>query len=42
MAIYEVLFEAEPETLEEKKRDILETYAQAGVYLGRQMLELNS
>ena len=26
--------------LQEKKQDILETYAQAGVYLGKQLLEM--
>ena len=36
LAIYEVLFDAEPELIEEKKQDILETYTQAGVQLGRQ------
>jgi len=38
LAIYESVFEAEPELIEEKKQDILETYAQAGVHLGRQLL----
>ena len=40
LAIYETVFEAEPELIEEKKQDILETYAQAGVYLGKQLLEM--
>ena len=39
LAIYEVLFDAEPELIEEKKQDILETYTQAGVQLGRQWLD---
>lgn len=39
LAIYESVFEAEPELIEEKKQDILETYAHAGVHLGRQFLE---
>lgn len=39
IAIYEMVFEAEPELIEEKKQDILTTYAQAGVNLGRQLLD---
>lgn len=39
LAIYETVFEAEPELIEEKKQAILETYAQAGVHLGRQLLD---
>ena len=31
--------DAEPELIEEKKQDILETYTQAGVQLGRQWLD---
>ena len=40
LAIYEALFDAEPEIIEEKKQDILETYAQAGVQLGGQLLDV--
>jgi len=39
LAIYESVFEAEPELIEEKKQDILETYSQAGVHLGRKLLD---
>lgn len=39
LTIYETVFESEPELIEEKKQDILETYAQAGIYLGKQLLE---
>lgn len=38
LAIYETVFEAEPELIEEKKQAILETYVQAGVYLGKKLL----
>lgn len=34
MAIYEVLFEFEQEVIEAKKQELLETYTQAGLYLG--------
>lgn len=34
LAVYEVLFEAEPGLIEEKKQDILETNAQAGHAFG--------
>ena len=34
-----IVFDAEPELIEEKKQDILETYTQAGVQLGRQWLD---
>ena len=37
--VYKMVFDAEPELIEEKKLDILETYAQAGVLLGRQLLD---
>lgn len=37
LAIYESVFAAEPELIEEKKQDILETYAQAGIGLGMQL-----
>lgn len=39
MAVYEMVFEAEPEMIEAKKQELLGTYAQAGLYLGKQMLE---
>ena len=38
MAIYEVLFEAEPDVIEAKKQELLETYTQSGVYLGKKLL----
>ena len=38
LAIYETVFESEPELIEEKKQDILETYAQAGVHLAKRLL----
>ncbi len=34
MAIYEMVFETEPEMIEERKQALLETYTQAGLYLG--------
>lgn len=37
LAVYEMVFDAEPELIEEKKQDILETYAQAGIALGQQL-----
>ena len=40
LAVYEMLFDAEPELIEEKKQDILETYTQAGVHLGKQLLDV--
>ena len=40
LAIYEVLFSTELELIEEKKQDILETYSQAGMQLGRQLLDV--
>lgn len=39
LAIYETVFEAEPELIEEKKQAILEIYAQAGMHLGKQLLD---
>ena len=39
MAIYEMVFEAEPEMVEAKKQELLGTYTQAGLYLGKKMLE---
>lgn len=38
MAIYEVLFESEPEVIEAKKQELLGTYTQAGLYLGKKIL----
>ena len=38
MAIYEVLFETEPDVIEAKKQELLETYIQSGVYLGKKLL----
>lgn len=38
MTIYEVLFEAKPDVIEAKKHELLETYTQAGVYLGKKLL----
>ena len=37
MEIYETVFEFEPDMIEAKKQDLLGTYAQAGVYLGKQI-----
>ena len=39
MEIYETVFEFEPDMIETKKQELLGTYAQAGLYLGKQMLE---
>ena len=39
MAIYEMVFEAEPEMIDAKKQELLGTYTQAGLYLGKKMLE---
>ena len=39
MEIYETVFEYEPDMFETKKQELLGTYAQAGVYLGKKMLE---
>jgi tetratricopeptide (TPR) repeat protein len=38
MDVYEILFASEPEVLEGKKQELLETYAQAGIHLGKQMI----
>ena len=38
MAVYEMVFEAEPEMIEAKKQALLGTYAQAGLYLGEKIL----
>ena len=37
MAVYEVLFDAEPELMEEKKREIVETCARAGIVADRKV-----
>lgn len=37
MSVYEILFDAEPELLEEKKREIVETYARAGIVADRKV-----
>lgn len=39
MAVYEVVFELEPDKIETKKQELLGTYAQAGLHLGKKMLE---
>lgn len=39
MEIYETVFEFEPDMIETKKQELLGTYAQAGLYLGKKMLE---
>ena len=39
MEIYETVFEYEPDMIEAKKQELLGTYAQAGLYLGKKMLE---
>lgn len=39
MAIYEVLFEAEPEIIEGKKQELMGTYTQAGLYLGKRLAQ---
>ena len=40
LAVYEVLFRAEPELIEKKKQDILAAYAQVVVNLGRQLFQI--
>lgn len=39
MSILEMIFEAEPEMIEAKKQELLETYTQAGLYLGQKLLK---
>ena len=39
MEIYETVFELEPDMIEAKKQELLGTYTQAGLYLGKKMLE---
>lgn len=39
MTVYEMVFEAEPEMIEAKKQELLGTYTQAGLYLGKKILE---
>ncbi len=41
MAVYETVFEAESEMIEAKKQALLETYTQAGLYLGQNLLYKN-
>lgn len=41
MAVYEMVFEAEPEMIEAKKQELLGTYTQAGLYLGQKLLAKN-
>lgn len=40
MAIYEVVFDAEPEVIVAKKQELLGTYTQAGLYLGQQINQM--
>ena len=40
MAIYETVFEFEPDMIEAKKQELLGTYTQAGLYLGQQINQL--
>lgn len=40
MAIYETIFEFEPDVIEAKKQELLGTYTQAGLYLGKQINQL--
>ena len=39
MEIYETVFEYEPDMIETKKQELLGAYAQAGLYLGNQLLK---
>ena len=39
MAVYEMAFEAEPEMIEAKKQELLGTYTEAGMYLGKQLIK---
>lgn len=39
MEIYEAVFEFEPDMIETKKQELLGTYAQAGLYLGNQLIK---
>ncbi len=39
MEIYETVFEFEPDMIEAKKQELLGTYTQAGMYLGKKILE---
>ena len=38
IAIYEVLFELEPEMIEAKKQEVMEIYKEAGLYIGKNLL----
>ena len=39
MEIYATVFEYEPDMIETKKQELLGAYAQAGLYLGNQLLK---
>ena len=39
MEIYETVFEFEPDMIEAKKQELLGTYTEAGLYLGKQLLK---
>ena len=39
IAIYEVLFETEPKMIEAKKQEVMEIYAEAGLYIGKNWSE---
>lgn len=39
MAIYETIFEFEPDVIDAKKQELLGTYAQTGIYLGQKILD---
>lgn len=38
LTIYELLFDGEPQTIENKKQEIMQNYIHAGIYLGEQLL----
>ena len=38
LAIYEAVYNGEPDMIETKKQEILQTYTQAGLALGQQLL----
>ena len=38
MAVYEIVFEAEPEMIEAKKQALLGTYTQAGLHIGNRFI----
>ena len=39
LGIYELIFDEEPDVIEAKKQEITQTYIQAGIYLGTQLLK---